>query len=248
MPQALASSTHDDANRLTQRGAATLSYDANGNLTSDGVNIYTWDARNQLASISGGVGASFQYDAFGRRVSKTINGQTTGYLYDGMNVVQEQAGGAASANLLNGGVDEVFLRTDGAGAWTPLRDGLGSTLALTDSAGAVQSQYSYGPFGDTTQSGAANTNAAQYAGRENDQTGLYYNRARYYSPALQRFISEDPIGLSGGGNAYAYASNDPINFSDPSGLQDGPVNYLRDPFSPDHWIANAASDTLSDLL
>ena len=166
MPQALSSSTHDDANRLTQRGAATLAYDANGNLTSDGVNTYTWDARNQLASISGGVGASFQYDAFGRRISKTINGQTTGYLYDGDNVVQEQAGGVASANLLNGGVDEVFLRSDSAGSQGLLRDELGSTVALADSTGAIQTSYSYDPFGNTSASGTASNHSGQYTGRE----------------------------------------------------------------------------------
>ena len=62
----------------------SLTYDANGNLISDGVNTYTWNARNQLVSISGRVAASFQYDAFGRRVSKTIGG-TTQFLYDGLN-------------------------------------------------------------------------------------------------------------------------------------------------------------------
>lgn len=99
LPQPLSSSTHDDANRLNQRGAATLAYDAEGNLTSDGSNTYAWDARGQLTSISGSVTASFQYDAFGRRTSRTINGQTTSYLYDGANVVQEQSGGAVTANL-----------------------------------------------------------------------------------------------------------------------------------------------------
>src|SRR5436305_12558763 len=98
------------------------------------------------------------------------------------------------------------------------------------------------------KNGAYKTNAAQIACLKIAPSGLYYNPARYYSPALQRFISEDPIGLSGGGNAYAYASNDPVNFSDPSGLQDGPVNYLRDPFSPEHWILNGASNTLSSML
>lgn len=77
LPAALAWSTYDDANRLAQRGAATLTYDAEGNLTSDGVNTYTRDARGQLASIVGAVSASFQYDAFGRRVGKTVGGQTT---------------------------------------------------------------------------------------------------------------------------------------------------------------------------
>jgi len=218
LPQALASAAYDDANRLVQRGAAALTYDAAGNLTSDGVNTYTWDARGQLASISGGVAASFQYDAFGRRVAKTVGGQSTSYLYDGANVVQEQAGGVASANLLNGGIDEVFTRTDSLGSGGLLRGGAGSTLALTDGAGAVQTEYSYDPFGATTTSGAASGHSGQYTGRENDGTGLYYYRARYYSPALQRFISEDPIGLAGGINLYAYVGNDPVNRTDPSGL------------------------------
>ena len=63
------------------------------------------------------------------------------------------------------------------------------------------------------------TNPFQYTGRENDGTGLYYYRARYYSPTLQRFISEDPIGFEGGDvNFYAYVLNNPIRFQDPFGL------------------------------
>lgn len=228
MPQPLASATHDDANRLVQRGGATHTYDAEGNLTSDGANVYTWDARNRLVGIGGGVSATFRYDAFGRRVSKTVNGQTTSYLYDGANVVQEQSGGGAVANLLNGGVDEVILRADSAGAQTPLRGGVGSTLALADSSGTLTTQYTYDPFGATAQSGAASTHSGQYTGRENDQTGLYYYRARYYSPALQRFISEDPIGFAGGDvNLYAYVGNDPVNYNDPSGLER--LNYVLMP-------------------
>lgn len=217
LPQPLASAGYNDNNQLVQRGGAALAYDDNGNLTSDGVNSYVWDARNRLASISGGVTASFQYDAFGRRVGKTANGQSVGYLYDGVGVVQELTGGAPSANLLVGGVDEVFSRTDAAGARTLLADGLGSTLALLDSAGVAQTQYTYDPFGAVTQSGAASGNSSQYTGRENDGTGLYYYRARYYSPALQRFISEDPVGLAGGANFYAYALNSPVSLRDPMG-------------------------------
>lgn len=92
-------------------------------------------------------------------------------------------------------------------------------MALTDSAGSMQTQYSYGPFGNTSTSGVSSSSGSQYTGRENDGTGLYYYRARYYSPSLQRFISEDPIGFSGGDiNLYAYAFNSPTNFTDPSGL------------------------------
>jgi RHS repeat-associated protein len=80
-------------------------------------------------------------------------------------------------------------------------------------------QYTYEPFGNTTVSGASSTKLFQYTGRENDGTGLYYYRARYYHPILQRFISEDPIGFVGGDvNLYGYVLNDPMDFRDPWGL------------------------------
>jgi RHS repeat-associated protein len=218
LPQALSTTSYNAANRVTQSGAATLTYDANGNLTNDGTNTYTWNARNQLTGISGSVSASFQYDAFGRRVRTTINGNTADYLYDGMNVVQEQVGGTPRANMLTGGVDEVYSRAESAGTQSVLADGSGSTIALLDSAKGAQTDYIYEPFGNTSSSGAASSNPSQYTGRENDGTGLYYYRARYYSPKLQRFISEDPIHFAGGDtNLYAYVSNSPCNATDPRG-------------------------------
>lgn len=218
-PAAIGSHTYNAANQMTQRGAATLTYDNNGNLTGDGTNTYTWDARNQLASMSGpGLTASFNYDGIGRRIKKTVNGSITEYLYDGVTTVQEITGGTPSANLLTGGLDTTFSRTDANGTSTFLPDGLGSTLALLDSSGASQTQYTYEPFGKTTASGTGNGNSSQYAGRENDGTGLYFNRARYYSPALQRFLSEDPAGFRGSLNLYAYVDNDPFNWTDPLGL------------------------------
>ena len=79
----------------------------------------------------------------------------------------------------------------------PLTDAMGSVLALSDSNGNLVTQYSYDPFGSTTASGAASGNPSQYIGSENDRNGLYFIKARYYSPALHRFISEDPIGYAG---------------------------------------------------
>ena len=217
LPQALASATFNAANQLTQRGATSLTYDANGNLTGDGSNTYTWNARNQLVSVSGAVTASFQYDPFGRRVSKTVGGVTTNYLYDGPNVAQELAGATPAATLLSGSVDEVFLRTDASGSQNFLLDGLGSTVALADAGGALQTRYTYEPFGGTAATGGGSS-SYQFTGRENDGTGLYYYWARYYSPKLQRFISEDPLDFAGGGfNHYAYVNNDPLNAKDPSG-------------------------------
>ncbi len=219
LPSAINTATYDDTNRQTGFGSQSLAYDNNGNLTSDGVNTYTWNARDQLLSVSGsGLTASFQYDAFGRRVSKTINSVMMSFVYDGPNIVQEKAGSTVSANMLTGGIDEVFTRSDSSGASSLITDAHGSTVALTNSTGTIQTEYSYEPFGKTSQSGGASNNAAKYTGREDDGTGLYYYRARYYSPVLQRFISEDPIGLEGGINLYAYVDNNPTNFKDSFGL------------------------------
>src|SRR5262249_41685007 len=194
LPAAVTSASYDLANRLTSRTTsgvtATPTWDANGNLTSDGVRSYTWDARDRLTAVSGV--ASFAYDAFGRRQMATRGGVTTSFLYDGWDVVQEQQGNAPSADVLIGlGIDERFARS---GA-TFLTGALGSTMALASS-GAVQTNYGYDPYGVAQVTGAASDNPFQYTGRENDGTGLMQYRNRYYSPTWGRFVSEDTIGLS----------------------------------------------------
>jgi len=84
----------------------------------------------------------------------------------------------------------------------------------------LKTQSVYDPFGNVSISGEASDNPFQYTGRENDGTGLYYYRARYYSPELQRFISEDPGRLDNGEiNFFVYTKNNPIKFKDPEGLQ-----------------------------
>jgi len=211
LPQPVSGNTFNVANEMTAFKGVPFTYDANGNLISNGTNTYVWDARNHLVSLSGGNAASFVYDPFGRRAQKTINGVSTQFLYDASNPVQEIQNGAPSANLLSGvGIDEYFQRTDSAGARNYLTDILGSTLALTDAAGNMQTQYSYDPFGNAAASGQASSNAYQFTGRENDSTGLYYYRARYQSPSLARFIAQDPIEFgSSDKNAYSYVSNRP---------------------------------------
>lgn len=218
LPNSVSTTAYNTNNQLTTWGTANLFYDLNGNMTSDGAHSYAWDARNHLSTIDSGTTASFAYDPFGRRASKTILGTQTGFLYDGANPLQELSGTTVIANSLMGGVDEVFQRTDSVGARSFLTDALTSTIALTDSTGTLQTQYTFDPFGNTTPSGLGTTNSFAYTGRELDSTGLYFYRARYYSPGLQRFISEDPIGLSGGINTYAYVSNSPLNFNDSWGL------------------------------
>jgi len=213
----LTNGVYNAGNQLTQFGSSNFTYDANGNMTGDGVNTYTWDARNHLASITGTVSANFQYDPFGRRVTKMLGG-TTQYLYDGVNPVEELSGGTPSANLLTGlAADEYFQRADSSGPANFLTEALGSTIAVTGASGNTLVQYTYEPFGNTTIAGSS-ANPYQYAGRENDGTGLYFYRARFYSPTTGRFISEDPIGLEGGVNFYSYVGNEPTGFSDPFGL------------------------------
>ncbi|WP_456726759.1 RHS repeat-associated core domain-containing protein [Bradyrhizobium sp. USDA 3397] len=242
LPTAVTSAMYDPANRLSARTAAGVTtaptWDANGNLTSDGVNTYTWDARNRLTGIPGI--ASFVYDAFGRRQTATRGGTATSFLYDGWDVAQEQQGGMPSADVVNGlNIDERFAR-NGAAILTDL---LGSTLALASS-GAVQTSYGYDPYGAAQVTGSASDNPFQYTGRENDGTGLLHYRNRYYSPTWGKFISEDPIGLGGGDiNLYRYASSNPIQHSDPLGLQsEGPTppcpqdqNCQPPPVCPPRW-------------
>jgi RHS repeat-associated protein len=220
LPAALTSATYDDANQIATWAGTSFTYDDNGNLTSDGTKSYGWTARNELTGLSGGVSASFAYDAVGRRRSRTVGSTTTQFLYDGLNPVQELASGTPTANLLTGlGIDEYFTRTDGSGVRNLLTDALGSTIALANGSGSVQTEYTYEPFGSVTTSGSANANTVGFTGRENDGTGLNYYRARYYDAQLQRFGSEDPLDFAGGSpNLHCYAGNNPVDLRDPLGL------------------------------
>ena len=174
---------------------------------------------NRLSYISGGVARSFQYCATGRRLAKTIAGNTTKFFYDGINIIQElNASNVPTANLLTGlGIDEVYSRTDIGGRQSFLSDALGSMIAMADSAGAVAASYTYEPYGKASKTGTT-TNSQTYTGREDDGTGLYYYWARYYHPTLSRFISEYPLGIAAGPNVYAYVDGDPIGKFDPEGL------------------------------
>jgi RHS repeat-associated protein len=256
IPQGMGSTAYNAANHQTTFGDKTLTYDNNGNLTSivdaNGTTLYTWNVRNRLVGITGpSVNATFVYDGLGRREKKTINGNLTEFLFDKLNPIQETAGAIITANTLSGlKVDELFIRTDAAGTKNILTDALGNIIRLSDSTGAVQTEYTYEPFGNTTATGVTNSNPFQFTGRENDETGLQYYRARYYHPVLQRFLSEDPIltpltttqlgcEYEAGShsrwllptmishptqlssqlfNQYGYVQNQPLRFTDPSGM------------------------------
>jgi RHS repeat-associated protein len=216
-----ATSLFDANNRQGSINGRSLTYDKNGNLLSDGLNTYVWNARNQLFQVKQGatVVSQYQYDSMGRRAAKTIGGLTTSFLYDGFNAVQETQGAAVNSILTGLAVDERYARNEGAARSYFLTDALGSTVGLTDVGASLIQRYQYESYGDVASTGSA-SNPYQYTGRENDGIGLYYDRARYYSPLLDRFISEDPIGFNGGQvNFYAYVGGNPIMYRDPYGRE-----------------------------
>ena len=230
LPPAVTNASYDAVNEQTAFAGAALTYDNNGNLTSDGTNTYVWDARNRLVAISGGVTASFNYDPLGRRISKTVNSVISQYGYDGNDIVMEIGGGAVGASYLRSlRIDEPFIRQSSTGNEHYHADPLGNSMVLSNSQGGTVTSYSYEPFGKSSAIGSS-ANTLKYTGREEDGTGLVYYRARYINPRSGRFLSRDPQedgGLSG--NLYAYVGNNPISYTDPLGLFRIPLKPLDPP-------------------
>jgi RHS repeat-associated protein len=225
LPAPVTGSTYNPDNELTRWNATRYRYDRNGNLTSTGTSTYTWNARNQLTAIRGPATATFTYNPFGQRATTTRGSATTTYLYNGTawnsNILQEQAAGTPTANLLTGAPGQYFQITTRAGTSRSLLTGpLGSTIALANAAGAITTRYHYTPYGLATATGSTSSNTLEFNATQNDRTGLYLMGARYYNPATATFISQDPLGLAGGTtNLYQYANNNPTNLSDPTGCK-----------------------------
>ncbi len=213
--------TYDIANRLTNTNGITYTWDANGNLLSDGVNTYTYDLANRLTAFNNGTNTTtYAYNGLGDRLQQTANSATTTYavditggltqvLSDGTNTYLYGAGRIAQKH---NSITEYYLA-----------DALGSVRQLTDSDGEVVLARSYAPYGslmdNTAYAGVAT--AYGYTGEYTDVNGMVNLRARYYSPAQGRFVSRDvwegyfskPLSL----NRWNYVESNPINFLDPSG-------------------------------
>jgi RHS repeat-associated protein len=209
----------------TSGSTTSYTYDANGNLTSDGTKTYSWNALNQLVEVKEGTTtiATFEYDGEGRRTEKVAAGLTHQYIYDAEDIAEERISGSSSDTIRHyhgAGIDEPLARKNSSDVVTYyLADHLGSIVQETDATGAVGLDREYDPWGALLQ-GASSVGYA-FTGREWDpEAGLYYFRARYYSSSWGRFVGEDPIGLSGGDtNFFAYVLSNPIASVDPSGLQ-----------------------------
>jgi len=223
--------SNDAANRLTADAQFDYVYDLNGNLSkktlraNGNVTTYSYDGENQLTQIvaPGNVSTTYRYDGVGRRIEKNVNGQVTRYVYDGLDILNEYSGSTLQARYTEGpGTDDVLSVQRGGSTQFFESDALGSVVRTISNTGTVTSSYVYDSFGRiVSQTGTSQANY-RFQGREFDQeSGLYFYRARYYDSNTGRFISEDPAEFSGGENFYAFLTNNPVNRLDPLGLWAG---------------------------
>ncbi len=226
-------------NQLLNDGVYTYTYDNEGNLTEKSAGhagdtwLYGYDNRNRLVWVEHlptnsavSMLATYVYDALGNRVEKDVGqgGVTTvtRFDYDGNQVWADLNGSNALLTRYVHGdqTDQLFARVSSTGtvAWY-LTDRLGSVRNLTDNSGVVQDTITYDGYGNATETNAASGDRYKFTGRELDsETGLQYNRARYYDPASGRWTSQDPLGFEAGDeNLYRYVANNPLDNIDPSG-------------------------------
>jgi RHS repeat-associated protein len=196
----------------------------------------TWNSQYQLVAVAtNGVECERNgFDAVGRRVWNWDGTRTNYMIYDGVHVLAEvdSTGGLRRAYTHGPGVDNWLAMTVYTGATTKtyfyLTDIQGSVMAVVDETASVVESYRYDAWGRVlgvydgnnnplTQSAIGNK--ILWQGREYSwNTGLYYFRYRFYDPITGRWLSNDPIGISGGLNQYAFCESNPLNFRDPRGL------------------------------
>jgi RHS repeat-associated protein len=207
--------------QVASPGALTHAYDLNGNLTSDGLTTFGYDAENRLTSASGAKNATLTYDPNGR-LHQTSGANVTQFLYDGDQLVGEyNSSGSLQRRYVHGtDIDEPLVWYEGAGVSSANRRFLhanhqGSIIAVANNTGTTLEIDTYDPYGIP---GPTNTSRFQYTGQASiPELGLYYYKARFYSPDLGRFLQTDPVGYKDDLNLYTYVGNNPVNANDPSG-------------------------------
>jgi len=273
--------TYNADNELTAIGLTAITYDANGNTLGDGTFTYAYDVENRLTSVTlnsdSTVVGQYQYDAFGRRVQKiadaggppTPTPTTTQYFYDGNRIIEEQNGAfVTQATYVYGNdLDEVLTMDRGGQTYYYHQNALGSVEAISDTTGTLRERYSYDAYGAVTVTvppfvtsvinpwgtpHSALGNPWMFTGRQLDEeTGLYYYRARYYDTFKGRFLQRDPLDYRGGINLYEYVSDRPTARADAFGLaENDPLCTAitmpapaRSPYSGSWWKVWGASST-----
>lgn len=218
--------TYDARDRLQMRGSTAYAFDASGFMTGRGADTFDYSARGELLQATvGGNTVTYSYDGLGRRVSRTDSGGTTQCLYgDPGNPLQVSAVRDPAGAL-------TVLYYDAAGALTAFdsggsryyvaTDAVGTPRVVTDATGTVVKALTYSSYGEVLSDSAPSfALPIGFGGGLTDPvTGLVHFGARDYDPAAGRWTAIDPALYDGAqGNLYAYATSDPVDFRDPTGL------------------------------
>jgi RHS repeat-associated protein len=258
---------YDKVNRLKEitrpnGSKITYSYDSRGNRTQltglDDIKFedtsYQYNALDQLESVKkGNKESTYLYNTEGLRSMKTVDSNKVLYNYDQQGrVISESDGSAQTQANYVWGHDRVFVKLDKSGGtekqYYYLYNGHGDVIEIVDSNGTSVNSYQYDEWGNIKQQVEGTKNPFKYAGEVYDEeSGLYYLRARYYDPSMGRFISKDtyegnitnPLSL----NQYTYVGNNPLIYVDPSGhMQLNQIDSLL------NGIAKSGYDAVKDLI
>ncbi len=212
--------------RLAEANGTRYVHDEDGQLaekvTADGERWrYAWDLAGQLVEVTrpDGQGVSFAYDALGRRVRKTFAGKTTRFVWDGNDLVHELAEAAEAVTwVFEPGTFAPLAKMEGGKRYGVVVDHLGTPKMMADEAGALAWKAQLDVYGAARNDMALTGCPWRWPGQyEDEETGLYYNRFRYYDPEAGGYVCQDPIGLFGGLRLYGYVV-DPFVWIDPLGL------------------------------
>lgn len=230
----IATMSFDADNRLTQIDGMVVSFDSDGNMTNGPSvqiqvpTIYSYDARNRLAA-SGRIG--YYYNPDGRGTSLTdynnnINGVATNFVIDPSGSLDRTLVQAKGGTLTYYVYGLGLIGQEQNGVYQNYHfDSRGSTVAITDSDGSVTDRFEYGPYGEGLSHNGSTDTPFKFNGRygvQTDRNGLLYMRARYYNPAIRRFVNQDVVfGQISSGislNRFAFANGNPVSLMDPFGL------------------------------
>ncbi|MEA2696667.1 MAG: hypothetical protein QOI66_938 [Myxococcales bacterium] len=201
---------------VTAAGDRSFRYDAAGNMLEGNGRGYEWDAASRLVKVTAGSDVTtFVYDGNGTRVAKTFNGAVTRYLGEDYEIGSD---GTATKYFRVAG--ELVAKKVGAKLFWLHANHIDSVAVITDQAGNDVRRQNQRAYGEPLESAGSQEDAFAFTGQRVDETGLVYLHARYYDPAIGRFLSPDsetPGDLIVALNRYAYGNNDPVNHTDPTG-------------------------------